>query len=188
MKEVLCFIYDGFVDYETVLTCSVLNSNSYKVTYIAYDGEEIYSLSGLKVKPEKNTSDITDFKDIEGLIIPGGHNRICKPELIRLINQINEEKKLVAAICAGPEFLAKSGILNGKKYTTSALPESYEEKKEKDPFPRETYLKTRVIQDGNIITAQGFAFVDFAIKIWEWYNLFDDEEEKAEVWKQYTEN
>jgi putative intracellular protease/amidase len=188
MKEVLCFIYDGFVDYETVLTCSVLNSNSYKVSYIAYEEKEIHSLSGLQVKPEKKVSDITNFKDIEGLIIPGGKNRICKPELIKLINKINEEKKLVAAICAGPEFLAKSGILNGKKYTTSALPESYEEKKQEDPFPRDTYQKKRVIQEDNIITAQGFAFVDFAITIWEWYNLFDDEEEKEEVWKQYTEN
>jgi putative intracellular protease/amidase len=186
MKEILCFIYDGFVDYETVLTCSGLNSNSYKVTYIAYDGEEIYSTSGLQVIPEKKVSDITDFKDIEGLIIPGGKNRIFKPELKRLINHINKEKKLVAAICAGPEFLAKSGILNGKKYTTSALPESYQEKKEKDPFPRETYLKTRVIQDRNILTAQGYAFVDFALTIWDWYNLYDNDKEKEELKIQFS--
>jgi len=62
----------------------------------------------------------------------------------------------------------------------------YEEKKEVDPFPRDTFVDKRVVQDGNIITAQGFAFVDFALKIWDWFNLYDYEEEKEELKKQFT--
>ena len=188
MKEVLCFIYDGFADFETVLTCSALNEDdNYKVTYIAYETEPVYSSGGLKIIPEKKVSEISNLKDIAGLIIPGGGTRIFKPELKELINHLNEEKKLLAAICAGPEYLAKSGILNGKKYTTSKQPQSYEEINEKDPFPRESYLETRVIQDGNIITAKGYAFTDFALIIWDWFNLFDNEQEKEELKNQFTQ-
>jgi len=77
-------------------------------------------------------------------------------------------------------------ILNGVKYTTSERPEMYEEKKEVDPFTRDTFVDKRVVQDGNIITAQGFAFVDFALKIWGWFKLYDYEEEKEELKKQFT--
>ncbi|MFX1288691.1 MAG: DJ-1/PfpI family protein, partial [Promethearchaeota archaeon] len=113
MKEVLCFIYDGFVDFETALTLSALNrEDDYKVTYIAYEKTPICSWGGLKVNPDKIVSEIDGIEDIEGLIIPGGVNRILKPELEQLIKGLNKEKKLLAAICAGPEFLAKTGILN----------------------------------------------------------------------------
>jgi len=187
MKEVLCFIYDGFVDFETVLTCSALNKeDDYKVTYIAYEKTPVCSWGGLKVNPDKIVSEIDGIEDVEGLIIPGGVNRILKPELEKLIKGLNKEKKLLAAICAGPEFFAKTGILNGKKYTTSEEPQSYKEKNEVDPFPRNSYVEARVVQDGNIITAKGHAFTDFALKIWDWYNLFENEREKEEFKKDFT--
>ncbi|MFX0041111.1 MAG: DJ-1/PfpI family protein [Promethearchaeota archaeon] len=187
MKKVLCFIYDGFADFETVLTCSAINEDdNFKIVYMAYDRELVYSSGGLKIIPDMIVSEISDTKDIEGLIIPGGGTRIFRPELKKLIKRLNSEKKLIAAICAGPEFLAKSGILDGKKYTTTKEPQSYEEINEEDPFPRENYVETRVIQDDNLITAKGYAFSDFALKIWDWYNLFDNEEEKEQLKNQFT--
>ena len=105
---------------------------------------------------------------------------------ICLLKKLNKDGKLIAAICAGPEFLAKSGILDGKKYTTSAEPQSYEEKNEPDPFPRENYVNARLVLDGNILTAQGYAFTDFALKIWDWYNVYDYEGEKEELKDQFT--
>jgi len=187
MKEVLCFIYDGFADFETVLTCSALNEeDNYKVTYIAYEKAPVYSSGGLKINPDKTVSEIDGLKDIAGLIIPGGGTRIHKPELEKLIKDLNEEKRLLAAICAGPEYLAKSGILNGKKYTTTKDPQSYKEENIEDPFPRDSYVETRIIQDGNIITAKGYAFTDFALKIWEYFELYDNEEEKEQLRKEFT--
>lgn len=181
MKEVLCFLYNGFADFEITLTCSPINEHEkYKLTYIADDITPIKSSGGLTIIPDKKVSEITEITNIEGLIIPGGDTRILKPELIHLIKKLNEEKKLLAAICAGPEFLAKSGILASRKYTTSQEPQNYKEKNEEDPFPRDTYIDARVIQDANIITAKGFAFIDFSLEVWEWLGLFESEEEKAE--------
>ena len=43
---------------------------------------------------------------------------------------------------------------------------------------RENFLEKRVVRDRNIITAQGIAFVDFAIEICDWFNLFENQKEK----------
>ncbi|MFX1325380.1 MAG: DJ-1/PfpI family protein [Promethearchaeota archaeon] len=187
MKTILCFIYDGFADFESVLVCSGLNGcEDIDVVYISYDTLPLKSSGGLSIFPGKTVSEITNTDDIDGLLIPGGSERDLKPELKELINQLNEEKKLIAAICAGPEFLAKAGILNGIRYTTSQTPDDYKETGDGDPFPRDTYVEERIIQDGNIITAQGHAFIDFALKIWDWYGIYEYEGEREELIESFT--
>jgi len=189
MKKVLCFIYDDFADFEIVLACMPLyHSEDYSIEFIAYEDSPIKSWGGFTIIPDKKVSEVSETNDIEGIIFPGGNGRIVKPELTKLVNQLNEEKKLLAAICAGPEFLAKMGLLNGVKYTTSEPPEIYEENNEIDPFPRDTFIEKRVVQDGNIITAQGYAFIDFALEIWDWLDLYEKDSEKEEDKKRFTPN
>ncbi|MHA2009912.1 MAG: DJ-1/PfpI family protein [Promethearchaeota archaeon] len=187
MKKILCFIYEGFADFESVLVCSgVSGTEGYTVEYIAYEDSPILTSSGTRIIPDKLVSEISDTKNIEGIIFPGGAERELRPELKQLILRLNDEKKMIAAICAGPEFLAKAGILNGIKYTTSQTAEVYEENNIPDPFPRKTYVEERLVQDGNIITAQGHAFVDFALKVWDLHNAYDYEGEREELKESFT--
>lgn len=181
MKNILCFIYDGFVDYEISLTCAELNMDDrYNCTYVAYQKKPIKSSSGMRIHPDHTVSEALTLPHIEGLIIPGGEVRYLKPELEKLINQLDKEKKLIAAICGGPEFLAKVGLLKGRKYATSMYPNDYKQKDEIDPFPRDTYVDARMIRDNNIITAKGDAFIDFALEIWDWFDLYEDDTERVE--------
>jgi putative intracellular protease/amidase len=187
VKKVLCFIYDGYADFETVLVSVGINeSEDYEVVYVAYEKEPIVSSSGLKIIPDKKIALITNLDDIEGLMIPGGSERIIKPELESLVKKLYAEKKLIAAICAAPEFLARMGLLDGVKYTTSNDEAYYEEKEEKDPFPREMFTNERMERDRNIITAKGHAFTDFALEIWEWFNLYEEEDERETLRKDFT--
>ena len=105
-----------------------------------------------------------------------------KPELIELIINLNLKGKLISAICgAGTVFLAKAGILNNVKYTTPMVEWTQKHVDvfgEKDPFPRKNFIPQRVVRDRNIITAQGIAFVDFAIEICDWFKLFENQEER----------
>lgn len=181
MKTILCFIYEGFVDFEISLALTELNlDEGFQVVYIAYEKTPLKSSAGFTIIPDKIVSDITSSNDFEALIIPGGFIRPLKPELKELILDFDNKNKLIAAICAGPEFLAKAGLLEHRKYATSMFPSDYEEKNEPDPFPRNNYIETRVIKDANIITARGNAFVDFALEIWDWLNCYDHETEKEE--------
>jgi len=187
MKNILCFLYDGFVDFEIILACTEINlDENHQVTYIAYNKTPIKSSAGLKIIPDKTVAEISSIAEFDGLIIPGGFIRDLNPKLEQLIHKFNEKKKLIAAICGGPEFLAKAGILEGRKYACSMFPEYYAEKNEPDPFPRDTYIETRLIQDGNLITARGNAFVDFALEIWDWFDLFENENEKKECKTEFT--
>ena len=128
-----------------------------------------------------------DNELVAGIIFPGGYDLECPLPLQHLIVKLHDAKKLVAAICAGPTFLALAGILEGKKYTTTRLLNFYEDYPNQiDPFPRNSYLDQRVVRDGNIITAVGHAFVDFALEVWDYFGLFEDEAEREAAKLDYT--
>ena len=182
MGKILVYIFDGMTDYETTLISHLLCADAGKeVISIAYEDRLIKGKSGFMYKPEKLISDILD-EDVEGLIITGGWSKEFKPDFIKLINRLDSEGKLIGGICgAGTLALAKAGVLDNVKYTTPIVEwnEEYVCKYgEEDPFPRENFVVDRVVRDGNIITAQGVAFIDFAVEICDWFNLFNNEEDK----------
>ncbi|WP_019230140.1 DJ-1/PfpI family protein [Sedimentibacter sp. B4] len=182
MNKILVFIFDGMTDYEITFITHLLSADAgKKIITISYEDKIIEGRSGFLYKPSKLITDVI-YEDVEGLIIPGGWYGNTKPELIELINNLNSKEKLISAICgAGTVFLAKAGILKDVKYTSPI--EEWTQKHievfgEKDPFPRENYVYERVVRDGNIITAQGIAFIDFSIEICDWFNLFENQEER----------
>ena len=182
MGKILVFIFDGMTDYETTLISHLLCADAGKeIIPIAYDDKVIKGRSGFIYKPNKVISDIL-ADEVEGLIIPGGWLRDMPSDFIELINNLNSQGKLIGGICgAGTLALAKAGILKDVKYTTPIVEwnEEYVYKYgEEDPFPRENFVLERVVRDRNIITAQGAAFIDFAVEICDWFNLFESEEDK----------
>lgn len=69
---------------------------------------------------------------------------------------------IIGAICSGPLFLAQAGLLKNRKYTDSL----FAEMRELFTFIEENnFLPQAVVEDGNIITAEGNAFNDFAAHI-----------------------
>ena len=182
MGKILVFIYDDMADFEITFVTHLLGSDSGKeIITIGYDDILIKSKSGVVYKPTKLIKDVLT-EDVEGLIIPGGWNGEIRPELIELIQSLNAKGKLLAAICAGPRFLAKAGVLDNAKYTTSIVnwTEKHEEQfMDSDPFPRQNFISDRVVRDGNIITAKSNAFIDFSVEVCDWFGLFDDEDDKS---------
>lgn len=187
MGKILVFIYDNMADFEMTLITYILGTDAKKeIITIAIEDRIVKSLSGLEYKPKKLVSEVLE-EDAEALIIPGGWYGEVEDVLIMLIKNLYNEKKLLGAICAAPRFLAKAGILNEVKYTTS-LSNWADSEREKfkdinDPFPRENFIAERVVKDKNVITAVGIAFIDFTIEICDWFNLFKDENEKIEFIK-----
>ena len=182
MGKILVFIYDGMTDYEITLITHLLGADAGKeIIAIAYEDKIIESRSGLLYKPAKLVSDVIN-EDVDGLIIPGGWYGDTRQELLQLINNLNFNKKLLGAICgAGTVFLAKAGVLKNIKFTTPITEwtqKHIEVFGETDPFPRENFVLDRVVKCENVITAQGIAFIDFAIEICDWFNLFENQEDK----------
>lgn len=88
--------------------------------------------------------------------------------------------RLVAAVCFGPQFLGRAGLLKNYRYTTSCSPEKIRQLGCCDPFYRENYVEERVVADRNLITAKGYAFVDFAMAVCEYMGIFDSEAQAYE--------
>ena len=182
MGKILVFIFDEMTDYEITFISHLLGTDAGKeIITIAYEDKMIKGRSGFLYKPSRLVDDVLD-EDVEGLIITGGWYGQTKPELMKLINNLNSKGKLISAICgAGTVFLAKAGVLNNVKYTTPIVEwtqKHIEIYGNEDPFPRENFVSERVVRDRNIITAQGIAFIDFAIEICDWFNLFDNQDDK----------
>ncbi len=100
--------------------------------------------------------DKIDTKEFDGIIIPGGFGMsgffkdIKREEFQKLLQEFNNENKIIVGICTGALALAEAGILKGKKATTYMLDNKryFSQLEKAGALPTE---KT-IVQDGNIFT------------------------------------
>ncbi len=179
---ILCYLYDGMADFEvTFLLHRLRNQGHRTIVGIAETLEPVTAQSGLTYYPDKRIQDILDISDVEALMMPGGpvneeQNAICP-----LARQLADAGKLIGAICFAPQFLGRAGILADHTFTTSCSAEKVRQTGQKDPYPWENYVAARVHQDRNILTAQGYAFVDFAKAVCRKLHVFSEEQEEYEM-------
>ena len=176
-RNVYVMLYDRFADFEIVLAALLLRNEN--LVYFGFDKCEFESETKLKVTADKLLSELNP-KECDLFIIPGGEpkNLIKNPAmkshvdlLNKVLNELNNQGKKIAAICGGPTFLANSGILDGKKCTGSIQDD------EKVYFQNTHFEEVDFIKDGNILTAQGCAFTDFAIEVCKLINFFENEKD-----------
>lgn len=162
MKGLLVLSHD-VEDVEALATRALLRRAGLDVVTVTFESTlDIRTSFGLTVKADRFAFDV-HLDDYDFVIIPGGRyvaQVIDKDQHIQpLVRLFHEQQKLVAAICAGPRFLGRAGLLDGKSFT--AFPGS-----EKD-MPKGHYQPDRkTLTDGNIITARGAGVVyDFVYEI-----------------------
>lgn len=181
MGKILCFIFKDFADFEITLALhKIRNVGKMDVLSVGYSYVPVVSESGLTYQPDLIISEAMNLDDIEGLLIPGGPIRDQPKELSELLIKLDQEGKMLAAICHGPQYLGRAGILNKCKFTTSCSIERINQLNVADPFPRENYVDKRVVRDGHIITAKGRAFVDFSFEIFDYLGIYQGEHEAKE--------
>jgi len=116
MGIIACYIYNEMVDWEVTYACHVLSQGpgdkNKQIMTISSDGSAKTSCSGLIYRAGKRVRDIIEQPTLEGLIIPGGFRHDDCKDLYALIRMLHKQERLLAAICAGPIFLARAGILN----------------------------------------------------------------------------
>lgn len=186
MQKILLFLYDQMAEFEITLAAYGLNTEkAAQIVPIGYT-DTVVSSAGITYRINTTVKEALDMEDVAGLIIPGGYQCDLRDELKELIQRLDREKKLLAAICAGPQYLARAGVLKDRSYTTSLRTWTKEDEKRfggADPFPRETFRAQRVVRDDHIITAYGDAFTDFAVEIFDYFGLFTDDVERKEYIK-----
>ncbi|WP_010676764.1 DJ-1/PfpI family protein [Bacillus timonensis] len=180
MKKILLAIYDSFSEFEiTVATASL--RGAYQIVTAADSLKTITGESGLQFVPHVMFQQV-DPTEYEGIIIPGGdliHVKDTK-ELFDITKTLNDQHKLTAAICSGTYVLARAGVLEGKPYTVTL---HQEQRNFLGCFEEENFQYESVVKSGNVITAQGHAYVEFALAIAEGLGALQHPEFTKEFYK-----
>ena len=186
-KTVLLFLLSDYADWEAGYVAAELNcnddSNPYCIKTISISKEPVHSMGGITVLPDYSLETIPE--DYEALILIGGTGwRAAESDkIVPLVRATLQKDKPIAGICDGSVFLAKNGFLNNVKHTSNEL-EDLEKYAAKEYTNAQGYVDEPAVLDGNIITANGSAPLEFARLIFSKLQL--DSEEVIKRWYDFN--
>lgn len=185
-KKIFIFLFDGFADWEiSYLTPEINKSQKFELVFFSKNGEAITSMGGLQIKPESSRNQLK-MNEVDMLILPGGTawEKGENFEIERLTLEVFKKGKPIAAICAATVFLGQLGLLDDLKHTSNDL--KYLQSVAPNYHGEKNYQNSLAMRDGNIITANGVAPIEFAREIFSTIGLYTDEE--IEKWFQLFKN
>jgi putative intracellular protease/amidase len=174
VNKALLLVFPGFSEFEITVATAILRAR-FRVETVAPVATPVHGEAGLRVLPDV-TVDAVDLSDYEALLIPGSEDFSTIMDLQplhNLIRTMDENGRLVAAICGGPLLLAKAGILADRPYTVGLY------RRYRDLlgcFNEDMFQYAPLVESGNVLTAQGFAFVEFGLRIGERLGAMRDPE------------
>jgi cyclohexyl-isocyanide hydratase len=128
---------------------------------IAKSDAPVPSDSGLGLVP---THTFENCPLLDLICVPGGNAGVVRAmgdrETIDFVRQQSSTAKYVTSVCSGAFILGVAGVLKGRRATTHwALTELL-------PLVGATHEKSRVVKDGNVITAGGVTSgIDFGLRV-----------------------
>lgn len=152
MKKVLLMLSHDVEDIEALGTRALLIRAGVEVTTATFQRTlEIETAFGLHVKVDAHVYEL-DINTFDMLVIPGGkyvsETIDLHDKMQVLAKSFGNLDKPIAAICAGPRFLGRAGLLDQVNFT--AFPGS------ENDAPNGHYLgDQKAVTDGLIITARG---------------------------------
>ena len=150
-KKIAIFVEDMFEDLEFWYPNIRMKEEGAEVVVVAPKAGQTYTgKHGLPAKSDLAVSSV-ETNEFNALIIPGGYSpdkmRRYK-EMVDFVKKMNDEKKLIAAICHGGWMLASADIINGRKLT------SFFSIKDDLIHAGAEWIDQEVVCDGNIITSR----------------------------------
>jgi cyclohexyl-isocyanide hydratase len=128
---------------------------------IAKSDAPVPSDSGLGLVP---THTFENCPQLDLICVPGGTSGVVRAmgdrDTIDFVRQQSSRAKYVTSVCTGAFILSVAGVLKGRRVTTHwAFTELL-------PLVGATHEKSRVVKDGNVITAGGFTSgIDFGFRV-----------------------
>lgn len=145
----------------TTLTSTLCLSFGQSLDYLSSEKKVYTSEEGLQVIPDFTFAEVQNVK-YDCIILPGTLEpfvSLYNSRLISFLERVDTKRTIVAAISSSPMFLGKAGLLRSRYYTGGL----YMELVEYFSFlEKENFLHQPVVKDKNVITAIGFAYVEFS--------------------------
>lgn len=187
-RNVFLFVFDTMADWEASFAVAGINNPRYqkapgrhRVITVGSTRKPVTTMGGLRVVPDSTLSEIVS-NDAAMLILPGGetwesHSNMAAIDIARAFFI---ESVPIAAICGATFALARAGMLDDFHHTSNSrdylLASGYRGEK--------FYCDIPAVTDEGVITASGFAPLEFAREIFKsldlytpsaleaWYSLF----------------
>lgn len=167
MKDMV-LLYDGCCVFEIVILNYFLKATGSQLVFCSPQGKTVRAMEGYSLNADMSIEE-ADWTDVRSFIVPGGEiANINDAAVTSAIEQLNNDKVLIAGICAGVNVLDQAGILKNIRSTISTGEDC--------------------VRDRHVITAKANAYVDFAIETAKALDLFEDEadlQETISFWKEH---
>lgn len=140
----------GFQDEEFIYPYYRLLEAGFKVDVATKGKAVVYGKYGIPANPTADTADLRE-PDYDLVILPGGHeapDRVRQDKnVLEFVGQMNEKRKVVAAICHGPWILISAKVIKDRKATC------YVGMADDVRNAGALYVDAPVVEDGNLVTA-----------------------------------
>ena len=147
---VYILLADGFEEAEALVPADLLRRADIDTALVSLWGSEAVGGRGIWVKADLNVAQV-DLTKADMFVLPGGRvgvrNLAGEPVVAALLQEAADRDIWIAAICAAPTLLAKTGCLRGKRAV--CYPGMEDQLIGAVPCPEEP-----VVVDGKLITAR----------------------------------
>ena len=170
MKKVAIHLAKGFEEVEALSVVDVLRRADIPVTTVSVTGEkQVTGSHHITILADALFEEV-DYEDVDMIVLPGGKegvdNLYSHEGLKAQISAFNDQKKYLAAICAGPSIYGRMGLLKGEKAISFPAFQQYLEGAEVVNVP--------AIKSRHFITGKGVGVaLDFALELVK--NLKDEQ-------------
>ena len=150
-KKVIILVEELYDEFEFWYPYYRLKEAGIQITVVGSGSSDIYKgKAGLPAQPD-TAADQVAFADYDGIVIPGGYapDRMRRsPAMVKLVKDLFDAGKVVAAICHAGWMLASAKILKGRTVTC------FFAIKDDLVHAGATYVDREVVIDGNLITSR----------------------------------
>lgn len=163
MPTVLVPLAQGCEELEAVTVIDLLRRAGITVVTAGLDNQPVKASRGVVLVPD-TTLDKAVEQSFDMIVLPGGlpgaDHLNNDPRIHKLLKNMQQQDKYIAAICAAPKVLADAGLLANKSAT------SYPGVLEKMQVPDMQFIDAPVIKDGKVVTGRGpGTAMDFALEL-----------------------
>ncbi len=120
-KRIAYLVEDGFEDLEFWVPVMRLREEGASVVIVGSRLERFHGKYRLEATADVEASDVC-AAEFDGLVVPGGWapDKLRRyPSVLKLVREINEQGKVIGAICHAGSVLISAKIVKGRKATGS---------------------------------------------------------------------
>ena len=190
-NKILYILLPNYAAHEVVYLSQAIASDEYALKEnpryvnkaVAPTMEPVKSIGGFRTLPDYSFDTMPD--DYAALVLIGGFGWTTPiaEQVVPIVRKAVEKGKIVGAICNGVSFMAKCGLLNKVKHTGNGLDQLKLWGGDNYTNP-DGYIHAQAVSDGNIVTANGSATLEFAKELLSL--LENDTPERTEMYYQFN--